>query len=332
MKRASYISWEQLRVGILILVALSIMGIAVYKLGQAANLFAKRYTLVTFLPNAAGLREGGQVMLAGQLVGRIAKVDFLPVDYDTTRNLRVEMEVDQELREQIRSDSRVRVRTLGLLGDKVLDISPGTPRYSVLSDRDTLRADRSLDYEAILAQAAGAVDEMIGLVGDLKAITGGIVRGEGTVGQLVTNRSLYTELVGTLERTNATLGRIQGSQGTIGKLIDDPTMYNRLVSVLRSTDSLMIALNSPNGTMGKMLRDDRLYENMVGITAGADSTLSLLTNGNGLANKLLTDQQLYDQLNKLVNDLSAVLADVRKDPRPYTRGLVNVCLFGCGKK
>jgi hypothetical protein len=40
--------------------------------------------------------------------------------------------------------------------------------------------------------------------------------------------------------------------------------------------------------------------------------------------KLLTDQALYDQLNKLVTDLSAVLADVRKDPSRYTKGMVKV--------
>ncbi|MHB0947660.1 MAG: MlaD family protein [Gemmatimonadaceae bacterium] len=332
MKRASYISWEQLRVGILIVVALSIMGLAVYKLGKAANLFASRYELVTFLPNAAGLREGGQVMIAGQLAGSIAKVEFLPVDYDTTRNLRVTMQLDASLREQVRSDSKIKVRTLGLLGDKVLDINPGTPKYSVLSDGDTIRADKSLDYEAILAQAGGAVDDMVALVGDLRGITGGIVRGEGTVGQLVTNRSMYNALVGTLQRTNAMLARVQGSNGTLGRLIDDPTLYNRLVAVLHSTDSLVVALNNSNGTMGKLLRDDQLYTNMVGITASADSMIGQIAHGNGLANRLLTDQQLYDQLNKLVNDLSAVLADVRKDPRPYTKGLVNVCLFGCGKK
>jgi phospholipid/cholesterol/gamma-HCH transport system substrate-binding protein len=63
---------------------------------------------------------------------------------------------------------------------------------------------------------------------------------------------------------------------------------------------------------------------MVGITRGADSLMRSLTNGQGLASKLLTDQTLYDQLNKLVMDLSAILADVRKDPSKYTKGMVKV--------
>ncbi len=138
MKRASFITWEQLKVGALIVVALAILSIAAVRLGQAANLFTKRYDLVAFLPNANGLREGGQVTVAGQLAGTIKKIDFLPPDADTTRNLRVTLQVDQQLSDQIRADSKAKVRTQGLLGDKVLDISPGTPRYDRLKAGDTI--------------------------------------------------------------------------------------------------------------------------------------------------------------------------------------------------
>ena len=58
---------------------------------------------------------------------------------------------------------------------------------------------------------------------------------------------------------------------------------------------------------------------MVGITRGADSLMRTLTGGQGTASRLLTDQTLYDQLNKLVTDLSAMLADVRRDPQRYTK-------------
>ena len=63
---------------------------------------------------------------------------------------------------------------------------------------------------------------------------------------------------------------------------------------------------------------------MVGITQGADSLMRSLTNGQGTASRLLTDQTLYDQLNKLVTDMSAILADVRRDPGRYTKGMVKV--------
>lgn len=324
MKRSPTITWDQLRVGLVIVVALAVIGIAVYKLGDATNLFAKRYELITYLPDANGLRAGGSVMVAGQLAGSVKSIDFLPVDADTTRNLKLILSLDAEVREQIRRDSKGKLRTMGLLGDKVFDITPGTPKYAVLQTGDTIAVEQSLDYEAVIAQASVAVTDMVALTRDMRAITSGIVRGQGTIGQLVTNKALYDNLNGTLARANVLLAQFQNTNGTVGRLLNDPTLYNRLTSVITSTDSLVVSLNSSKGTAGLLLRDTTLYRNMVGITRGADSLMRSLTNGQGTASKLLTDQTLYDQLNKLVTDLSAILADVRRDPSRYTKGLVKV--------
>jgi ABC-type transporter Mla subunit MlaD len=158
MRRSPRITWDQLRVGLVIAVAVLVLGVAIYKLGEAANLFAKRYTLIAYLPDANGLREGGSVMVAGQLAGTVKKIEFLPVDADTTRNLRLTLAVDAGVRDQIRRDSRGKLRTLGLLGDKVFDITPGTPRTQPLNDGDTVTVVQALDYEAVIAQASGAVN------------------------------------------------------------------------------------------------------------------------------------------------------------------------------
>jgi phospholipid/cholesterol/gamma-HCH transport system substrate-binding protein len=324
MKRSPKITWDQLRVILVVLVALGIIGVAIYKLGQAANLFSKRYELIAYLADANGLREGGSVMVAGQLAGSVKKIEFLPVDMDTTRNLRLTLAVDATVREQIRRDSRGKLRTMGLLGDKVFDITPGTPRFAVLREGDTVTVEPTLDYEAVIAKASGAVDDMVGLTRDMRAITAGIVSGKGTVGQLVTNRALYDQLNGTLARANQMLAQFQNPNGTVGRMLNDPTLYNRLSSVIGSTDSLVISLNSSKGTAGLLLRDTTLYANMLGITRGADSLMKTLTGGQGTASRLLTDQTLYDQLNKLVTDLSAILADVRRDPGRYTKGLIKV--------
>ena len=80
MKRSSFITWEQLKVGAVILVALAVLGVAIYKLGQAANLFSRRYELLVLVPNASGLRDGGAVFVAGQLAGTIKAIEFLPVE------------------------------------------------------------------------------------------------------------------------------------------------------------------------------------------------------------------------------------------------------------
>lgn len=323
MKRSTFITWDQLKVGLVILVALGILAVAIMRLGDAAHLFAERYTLVTILPNANGLQIGGGVQVAGQLAGTVKSIDFLPVDNDSTRNLRVTLEVDRAVQPHVRADSRARLRTLGLLGDKVIDISPGTLRNNVLQQGDTLQLAQSLDYDAVLQQAAGAVGDLVQLTADFKTITGGVVRGEGTLGQIITDRTLYDQLTGTLTRSNQLIARLQNPNGTVGRLLDDPQLYVNLTRMIGSVDSLVVALNSPNGTTGRLLHDTTIYNSLRSVAVGGDSLVRQLREGNGLANKLLTDQQLYDQLVKAVTELNGILAEVRKNPR----GLVQVKVF-----
>jgi phospholipid/cholesterol/gamma-HCH transport system substrate-binding protein len=327
MKRSAFITWDQVRVAAIILVALAVLGFAGYKLGQAANLFTSRYELVAYLDNANGLRPGGSVTLAGQLVGSVKEIEFLPVDFDTTRNLRIVARIDRTVREQIRRDSEARLRTMGLLGDKVLDISPGTPGFSVLEQGDTLRVATALDYEAVLAKAAGAVDDVVLLTRDLRTVTAGLARGQGTMGQLLTNRAMYDQMTGAIARANALFASLQNPNGTLGRMLNDPTLYNRLTGAVASLDSTLTAINSSQGSMGRLLRDTTLYANLVGIAQGADSLMTMLMNDQGTLGRLMGDQTLYDQLNKVASDLSAVLADVRRDPRRYTKGMV--CVLNC---
>jgi phospholipid/cholesterol/gamma-HCH transport system substrate-binding protein len=319
MKRSTFITWDQLKVGSIILLALIVVFVAIMKLDAAVNLFTKRYQLVALLSNASGLRQGGSVTVAGQLAGTVKSIEFLPVDEDTLRNLLVIFEIDEELKEQVRENSQAKLKTLGLLGDKVLDINPGTPQFAVLEENDTITVAPTLDYEQVIAQAAGAVDDMVGLTSDLREITGGIVRGEGTLGQLVTNRSLYTQLESTLMETNRMLTRLQAPNGTFARILDDPALYNNLNGMIASVDTLVAAVSSNKGTVGQLLSDTTLYRNLVGITQSSDSLLKLLTKGEGAAAKMLRDPVLYENLLKMTTDLNALIEDFRKNPRKYIK-------------
>jgi len=327
MKRSSFITWDQLKVGALILVALVILGVAILKLGNAGNLFGKRYRLAAYVASASGLRIGGPVTVAGQLAGSIKDIQFLPVDADTTRNLKLIVEVNSALREQVRQDSRAKIKTMGLLGDKVFDITVGTPKYRALHEGDTLVIAPSIDYEAVVQQASGAISEVVRLTRDLSKVTSSINRGEGTLGQLVTNRQLYDQLNATLSHTSALMARLENPRGTIGRLLDDPSLYNSLNRAVASADTVISQINSGSGSVGKLLRDDTLYIHLNSVVARADSLVSAMSSGNGTIKKLFTDQQLYDQLVKTVTELNNVLVEVRRDPRRYTPGLIQVKLF-----
>ena len=213
---------------------------------------------------------------------------------------------------------------MGVLGDKVFDISPGTPSYRVLHEGDTLPVAASVDFETVVQMASGAVNEVVGLTKDLKAVTGGINRGEGTLGQLVTNRALYDQLNAALARTASLMATLENPRGTVGRLLNDPTFYNTLNRTIASVDTVIGQINRGNGSVSKLLRDDTLYVHLVNIVSRADSLVGSMSNGNGTMQKLFTDQQLYNELVKTVTELNRVLIDVRRDPRRYTKEMIKV--------
>jgi phospholipid/cholesterol/gamma-HCH transport system substrate-binding protein len=324
MRQSSFLTWDQLKVGAVIFVALVILGVAIVKLGDAGNLFAKRYTLVAFLGNTSGLRVGGGVTVAGQLAGSIKEIEFLPPDADTARNLRLLIEVNRSLSDQVRLDSRAKVKSVGLLGDKVFDISPGTPRFRPLNEGDTLIIVPAMDYEAVVVQASEAITEVAGLTRDLKVITSSVSKGEGTLGQLVTNRSLYDEMNTALARSSSLMARLENPRGTVGRMLNDPALYNSLSRTVASADNLLAQMAAGEGSIGKFLRDDSLYLHFASVVARADSLVGVMASGKGTMSKLFTDEELYNTLLKTVTDLNTVLADVKRDPRRYTKGMIQV--------
>jgi phospholipid/cholesterol/gamma-HCH transport system substrate-binding protein len=328
MKKSAVITWDQLKVGAVMFVAIVIIGVAILKLGSAAHLFSKRYELVTFVPNTAGMRVGGQVTVAGQLAGTVKAIEFLPVDADTLRNLKVIVAIDEAVQSQVRRDSQAKLKTQGLLGDKVFDISPGTARYPILQAGDTLSLGEALDLDAVLVQASGALDQVVSLTGSLQQVANDVTSGKGTAGQLLTNRQLYDNLNSTVASTNALMVRLQNPNGTLGRMLNDPVLYNNLNRVLASADTIVAqlggSLNSSNGTVGKLLRDDALYTRLVSAVSGVDSLVGTMNQGNGTVKKLFTDDEMYAKLLAAVTSLNTVLADVRRDPRRYTKGLISV--------
>ncbi|HUF12069.1 MAG TPA: MlaD family protein [Longimicrobiales bacterium] len=318
--------WGRVRVAALIVVALLMLVFAVYKAGEVFDVFADRYELITLLPDAAGLREGNAVTVAGQRIGEVEEIEFIPLERQRGgHHLQLRLSVASEVREQIRGDSRTRVRAQGVLGDKFLDISPGTAGARVLMPGDTLESDTPIDYEEVLARAAGMIDEAETVIVNLQEVTGSIARGEGALGQLLTDDVLYERVVLTTTELARTLHDVNTSDGTIGRLLHDPAIYNRLSNALASLDSLTGTLTRSEGTLGRLVHSDSLYNALTGTAARADSVLAQMEtlaqgmhSGEGTIARLVNDPQLYDELLKSVVDLQTLLLDIRENPDRYS--------------
>ena len=323
-----------LRVAALVIAGILLLAYAVYRVGKIFDVFADRYTIVTLLPSVAGLREGSTVALAGPQVGQIEKIDFIPMaEKRDSNHLTLTLNVAQRVQDQIRRDSRVVIRPQGLLGDKYVDILPGTLRSPALAQGDTIESETSLDMEQFLARGTEAMDQVVLVVQDLGKITGPLSRGEGTMGKLLRDERLYGTMVTATGELDVLLSEINSGDGALGQLIQNPELYQRMVSAMTRIDQLGGQILNGNGSLSMMIKSDSLYRGLAGTAGKADvaatelaSLLQRLNRTDGTLNKMLTDPRLFDEFLKSVIDLQNLIADVRANPKKYVPP-VNVKVF-----
>jgi phospholipid/cholesterol/gamma-HCH transport system substrate-binding protein len=319
MNGGSRVSWSQVRVGIAVTAALAVLAVAVFFIGETGAVFGERYRLVTLMPSANGLIEGASVRLAGQDVGKVDAIEFVPIAErgHPDHVLSITLAINRSVTEQIRADSEARIRTQGLLGDKVIDLTPGDPRLAILEEGDTITAALATDYEQMLGSASELVDDLAAILRNMRSLADTLLAGQGTAGRLLMDTTLYVELLETSRSMNRFLGIVGGGDGALAQLAQDDQLYQDLRSVVAGLDTLTASLVEGESTLSRLLTDETLYEKLVSTSARADSMLSNLESGEGTMGKLLTDQELYESLLKLMVDVQTVLTELRADPRKY---------------
>jgi phospholipid/cholesterol/gamma-HCH transport system substrate-binding protein len=319
VRRGSPVTWEQVRVGLLILVALAVLSSAVFLIGNTGNVFGSRYRLVMLVRSAAGIVPGAAVQLAGQTVGQVDEIRLIPPEQRPTGGeaVAIWLAVDEEIRDQVRADSRAQVRTQGLLGDKLIDIVPGTAEARVLQEGDTIAAASSVDYDALIAEGAGAVGELMEVTRNLSELTGDLLEGRGTLGRLVTDEALYERVTGLAARLDTVLAVVAAPDAPLLRALDDDSLYVSLRSAAIGLERVVSSVARGEGSLGRLVTSDSLYGDLRSSVSRMDSLLAGLEAGEGSAGRLFTDDRLYEELLKTVVDLNALLSAVREDPESY---------------
>jgi phospholipid/cholesterol/gamma-HCH transport system substrate-binding protein len=325
---------SQVRVGLVLVLSMVVLAFGIYQVGRLFDVFASRYSLFTLVENSAGLASGAPVTLAGQRVGQIDEVRFIPVEERVgNANIRIRFSINRNIQDQIREDSYAVLRTQGLLGDRYIDISPGSPSGRMLAEGDLIAARPALDIEQVVEAAARTLDQVQAIAVDLQATTARLARGEGTMGALLSDDRLYERMTAATTELTGLLATVNRADGTLARLIRDPAMYEQMEGALVRLDSISATILSGQGTLGRLVHDDALYDGLLGIVDRADTTLvnvegfvGGLTEADGTINRLLEDPELYDQLLRTIVDIQNLLRDIRENPREY-RPDVNVRVF-----
>lgn len=347
------VKWSQLKVGVIVLVSMALLTTLLFLMTKSSGMspFSKKMVVRTYFANSNGLKQGGEVLLEGVTIGEVKHVRITTDPARKRTPVEVELKIDPKFSESLHKDSKAALSKEGLVGDTNVDINSRGANGPLLQDGDELPTSQSADLDAVLDTSKTTLDNLNVTLGRLDKIVQGLQQGQGTAGQLLTNRELFDRLDASLGELNVMLRNINSGKGSAGKLLNDDTLYNKLNGTATRLDNIVAGIDSGKGTAGKLLKDDTLYNNLNETLAHANSLLAeadkgkgalgLLTKdpafaqkldntvtnlntllgdvnqGKGTLGKLAKDDQAYNNLNKLLSESTTLVTTIRQDPKKY---------------
>ncbi len=274
-----------IRLGILVLTGTLIFTVAVYLIGQKQDMFRNTFTIRAVFNNVNGLQRGNNVRFSGINVGSVMAVD---IQNDST--VEVTLRIREDVRKFIRKDALVTIGTDGLMGNMLVNITPGASHADIIDDNDLLNSFSRIKTDDILKTLNMTNENAAMLTRSLLDITEEIQHGKGTLSYLVYDTTLRMQLYQSIrnlrlatEKTNSLLSDVQlmtadidAGKGLAGYLLRDSstiiqlekTMLNLQSAALeinKSTDSLQIfiqKLNTGKGAIPTLWQDTTLVNDL----------------------------------------------------------------------
>lgn len=277
---------SEAKVGLFVLVGLIILGYMSFRVGEYGFGLKKGYPVDVMFDNAAGLEKDASVQIAGVEVGRVETIRLKDGKALVTMLILPEVKLEK--------DAVASIKTHGILGEKYIEILPGTKGESFITEGEEItNVQRPADIDRLLSQLGSIADDVKVVTTSLSRVLGGD-EGEESLKSIVRNTRDLTESLNKvvrqndekfsqmitslreasiqMEKTFASLSEITGGinkgKGTIGRLVKDDSTIDKLNKTLSSLQEISDKINEGKGTIGKLIHDDETVDNLNETLAG----------------------------------------------------------------
>jgi len=411
----------EVKVGIFVIVACTILAAAIFAIGSQVGLFQEKFWAMTYLNNVSGLKAGDIVLLNGIEVGNVMSVDIgepgkildtvhnqrirreieqieftaqknrasaqaaaekvsdlerrledlnsqtvpdsamiaeletelqaaknrvtvwdeqivrderlLERAYSRLQNIEVQMQINSEYREWVSADSKISLGSIGLLGDKYIEISLG--RTAALSQIIQVKVDHwwgmetrdvvlitgspQASFGEIITGANDVLANVENLSSKLDQMMSSFNSEEGTIGKLINDSAVYDNLdlavkgfTDTLSEISELVNQVDQGEGTLSRLIHNEEMYRNLNASVESLGELLTELKEGDGTFARLVNDPSVYEKTEEVLAKVNLIAEDIRAGKGTLGKLATDDRFYVEAKETFTKLDRILGEIEQ--------------------
>ena len=313
--------------------------------------FTKKILIRSYFDNAGGLSEGAPVRLQGVDIGSVSRIQVVADPDKRLTPVEVTMKLSTMYRNNLRSDSVTSLATAGVLGETYIDINSALARGPEAKDGDVFATRDTPDIQDVVRASQGTLQNMDALVKRLDRILAFVESGQGSIGKVIYDPSLYNRINSTVTQFQGVVNQLSAGKGTLGKLFYDDELYRKANTTVDKINAMIDDLDAGNGTAGKLLKDPSLYNNAnesianvkkltddINAGKGALGTLAKdqefanklkntmakvsdltdrIDSGQGTIGKFVQDPAVYDNTNKMLVETRELIKAVRQDPKKY---------------
>ncbi|RYE91964.1 MAG: MCE family protein [Myxococcales bacterium] len=306
-------------VGAFVLLGIVATAGVVITIGNERRAFDRKVEFETAFADVQGLKEGAPVRLSGIDIGKVKSVEHGKSPTDD--KLYVRLQVVSSEAGRIREDSVVSLANKGLLGDKMIEITPGSPGRPALPPGATVRSEAPADYASMLSDVREMSAQAKVALGNVEKVTASLAD-EGT----------RRDMQQAVHSFNVLLTSVSSGQGYAGRFLNDPAEADRvshaIVEMGRTAQKLSATLDNVNslvdrvktgpGTAHSLIYDTDANKavSQIGEAAGeAAIAMRQVREGNGLARGLLYggpgQEKFAENLTAASGDLRLIMRDIR---------------------
>jgi phospholipid/cholesterol/gamma-HCH transport system substrate-binding protein len=279
-------------VGIFVFLAIVILVAGIFTLAGQQKRFISTLAVRAVFDDVAGLKTGNNVWFSGVKIGTIKAINL-----HGDSQVEVVMNIEQRAQEYIRKDAIARISSESFIGNKNIVLDGGTQQAPPVENGDVLKAMNPLNTDDLMETLQKNNKNLVEITDDFKELSGKIVRGEGTIGAILTDSLLANDLRAMVDNLQQT------SRST--------------VNASRALSQFTSKLNTPGGLANEMLTDKEVFEQLKTsmaqleqatasaneITANLQTATKKLNNNSNALGVLLTDEKFARQLQSTMQNL-----------------------------
>ena len=314
--------WSKLKVGLVTTLAFAILFLTIFFAGDIHEVFSPKVKIKAEIKDVRGLRKGSPVWFSGIEIGSVKDIKLNPTVVGTY----VTMSINKDVIKFVKKDSTASVMTMGLLGDKYVEISSGSPDAEQVAPGDIIQGAVQLEIQDIVTASSKSLAKVTDFISKLESLLDKFEKSQGTVAKFLNDPSIYDNLKETTATLSVIVKDINDSEGSFKMFIEDPSLYNRMDQATASLEEFSKNLNKGEGTIAKLVRDPEIYDNLNKASKQLSVVIERIESGEGLAGTLLSDRELSIELKdtvvELKNSLSEfeeLIAEIKANPDKYIK-------------